>query len=104
MLFITYWELNENMPSAERLQAAQKLTSSGLFPPPGVNILRWDATPDLWGTITLEADTAEDAFRALDLWRVAGAGFFKLTKTAPCIPVEEVIPLEAEIQQQLASS
>ena len=48
MLFLTYWELNENMPVAERMGIAQKLTSSGLFPPKGVKILRWDETPDAY--------------------------------------------------------
>jgi hypothetical protein len=35
MLFLTYWELSESMSVEERLQVAQKLTSSGLFPPRG---------------------------------------------------------------------
>lgn len=46
MLFLTYWELNENVPEQERSHAAQKITSSGLFPPEGVKIIRWDGTPD----------------------------------------------------------
>ena len=104
MLFLTYWELNENMSDQDRLQVAQKLTSSGLFPPEGVNIIRWDATPDAWGTLLFEADNAEDAFRVVDLWRAAGTGFFKTTKTSPAIPVQDVIPLSAEIQQRLGSS
>ena len=104
MLFITYWELNENMSDSERLSIADKLNSSGLFPPKGVNIIRWDGTPDAWGTILLEADSAADVFRAIDVWRAAGAGFFKFTKTAPVLPVEELIPIAAEMQQALGSS
>ena len=104
MQFLTYFELNENMSDAERLQIADRLTSSGLFPPQGVNIVRWDATPDLWGTLIVEADNAEDVFRAIGLWRAAGAGFFKVTKTAPLLPVQEVIPVIAEIHQALASA
>ena len=92
------------MPEAERLQVAEKLMSSGLFPPKGVNIVRWDSTPDLWGTLIVEADNAEDVFRAIGLWRAAGAGFFKVTKTAPLLPVQEVIPVIAEIHQALASA
>ena len=65
MQFLTYWELNENMSSADRLKTADNLMSKGLFPPKGVNIVRWDATPDLWGTLILEADSVEDVFRAL---------------------------------------
>ena len=101
MQFITYWELNENMSDGERLQVAQKLQSSGLFPPANVKIIRWDSTPDLWGTIIIEADSVADAHRALNLWRAAGTGFFKMTKTSPVMPVEELIPLAAEIQAAL---
>ena len=104
MLFMTYWELNENMPEQERLQIAQKLTSSGLFPPAGVNILRWDGTPDGWGVLIMEAERAEDVIRAIDQWRAAGAGFFKITKTAPALPIQEAIPIEAEILKALGSS
>ena len=104
MLFLTYWELNENMSNAERLQVAEKLTSSGLFPPEGVNIIRWDGTPDAWGIVLLEADTAADAFRTIDLWRAAGAGFFKLTKTVPAMPIQDLIPIEAEILNALSTT
>jgi hypothetical protein len=103
MLFLTYWELNENMAEEERGQVGQKVTSNGLFPPTGVKVVRWDGTPDGWGILLLEADSAADVFRALDVWRASGAGFFKLTKTAPALPVQELMPLAAEISQELAA-
>ena len=58
MLFLTYWELNEDTPAAQQLQAAQTLMSSGLFPSKDVNILRWDVTPDNWGILLCEAESA----------------------------------------------
>ena len=67
MQILAYWELNENMSDVDRLQVAQKLTGSGLFPPTGVTIVRRDATSDLWGTLVLEADNEADVFRALAL-------------------------------------
>ena len=90
---------NQNMDDVQRIQVAQKLTQGGLFPPTGVNIVRWDATPDLWGTLVLEADSEADVFRAIGLWRAAGAGFFKVTKTAPVLPVQEAIPIMAAIHE-----
>lgn len=104
MLFVTYWELNENLATAETLQAANKLTSSGLFPPKDVQILRWDVTPDNWGILLLEAESAQAVNDALSMWRAAATGFFKLTKTAPAIPVQEAIPQGAKILQMLAST
>jgi hypothetical protein len=104
MLFLTYWELNENMSDAQRLQIAEKLNASGLFPPKGVTIIRWDGTPDLWGILLMEAETAEDAFRATTLWRSAGAGFFKVTKTAPALPIQEGIPIVSDILNALGGT
>ena len=104
MLLVTYWELNENMPSAERMGIAKKLTSTGLFPPKGVKILRWDQTPDAWGILLIEADNAMDAALALDTWRMAGAGFFKQTRTAPAIPIAEALPHWAEALKKVSES
>ncbi len=89
MLFVCYWELNENMASADRSEIARRLVSTGAFPPPGVRLVRWDETPDAWGVAMFEAETAFDAAAVLHLWRAAGAGFFKLTKTAPAFPIDD---------------
>ena len=104
MLFVTYWEVSENMPVEERLRAARRLTESGLFPPEGVDVLRWDATPDGWGILVFEAQTGAAANRAINLWRTAGAGFFKCTKTAPALPVDEAITVGGEILQSLGGT
>ena len=103
MLFITYWEVNENMSVQERIQVAQKVTSSGLFPPKGVNVIRWDASPDGWGITVAEAESAAALNEALALWRAAGTGFFKMTKTAPAVPVQEGIPQTVELLKALGS-
>jgi hypothetical protein len=104
MLFITYWELNEDRSTEENIQAAQKLTSSGLFPPDKVKIIRWDGTPDGWGILVCEAESAGAMSDALNMWRAAGKGFFKVTKTAPAQPIEETIPQIAELLKRLASA
>ena len=101
MLFLTYWELNENMPAQERLRIAQKLTSGGLFPPKGVKIVRWDVTPDGWGMTLLEADSAFDVGMTNDMWRAAGAGFFRTTKTAPAVPIEESMSVAEQMLKSL---
>ncbi len=100
MLFISYWELNENVSVQERLEFAKKLTSGGAFPPAGVNIVRWDITSDLWGITILEADNVIDVFKTFDMWRTK-AGFFKTVKTAPAMPVQEAMPQAGEFIQSL---
>lgn len=101
MLFLTYWELNENTPVEERQAAARHLVDSGAFPPENVRVLRWDAAPDGWGILLAEAESASDYFRALNVWRAAQPGFFKCTKTAPALPVEEAIANTQEMLEAM---
>ena len=103
MLFITYYELNTDVSVQERLQAGQMLTSSEMFPPEGTELLRWDATPDDWGVAIFEADSAEAAQKAIGMWRAASSGFFKTTKTAPAMPVTEMMPIQGELLESIAS-
>jgi uncharacterized protein YfaA (DUF2138 family) len=103
MLFLTYWELNEEMPVEEQLKISQKLMSLGLVPFEGFNIIRWDMTPDGWGILLAEAESAADVDKAIYMWRAAGAGFFKTTKTAPAQPVQEVIAQHTELLKTLSS-
>ncbi|MSP14744.1 MAG: hypothetical protein EXR62_17520 [Chloroflexi bacterium] len=92
------------MSSVEILQITQKLTSSGLFPPKNVNILRWDITADNWGVLIAEAATASDMANILNMWRGAGAGFFKSTKTSPAQTADEAIANTVELLRVLGSS
>ncbi len=101
MLYITYWELNENMSLADQYHVAEKLMASGLVPSKGVNILRWDLTPDGWGVLIAEAESAADIERSLNLWRASAAGFFRLTKTAPAVTIQERMAATAELLKAL---
>lgn len=101
MLFVTYWELNEEMSVETRQKIALKLTEEGHFPPAGVELIRWDATPDGWGILVTEAESAAAVQDALTLWRAAGRGFFESTRTAPATPVEEAIGSAQEILETL---
>jgi hypothetical protein len=104
MLFVTIWELNETNPVATNIGAAQRLMGAGLFPPAGVTILRWDATPDNWGVLIVEAESAAAMEATLTLWRAAAPGFFKMTKTAPASPVQETVGRTAELLQRLGEA
>lgn len=98
MLFITYWELNENMSEIERLEAAKKLAQT--FPPEGVKLIRWDVTPDAWGITIYEADNTIDVFKHTAIWRTK-AGMFKTVKTSPAMPVQELMPQMGEYLKSL---
>lgn len=90
MLFLTDRVVNENSPMQERMEGAKKLTTSGLFPPKSVKLLRWDMTADNWGITPFEADTATmEVSMTLASWRTACLGMFKMTMTEAAIPIAE---------------
>ncbi|MBC8281142.1 MAG: DUF3303 family protein [Chloroflexi bacterium] len=99
MQFVTYFELNQNVSEADRVGGAAKIMEKGLFPPEGVNIVSWMTTPDMWGVLISEADTAEQVMRAIAVWRAAIPGFFTTTKTAPAMSVQDAIPIAGAINQ-----
>lgn len=103
MLFLTYWELSENMDPAEATKHVERVLASGLFPGKQIKILRFDETPDNWGILLFEAETATDVAMALDVWRKAGAGFFKRTKTAPVVPIAEFMPIGKKLLEAFES-
>jgi hypothetical protein len=99
MLFLCYWQLNENIPVIDHLKVGKLLKEAGLFPPPGIEIIRFDMTPDYWGITVFTAESAEAAFAVIDLWRVAGTGFFSKVKVSPALPVKDASALGAKLYQ-----
>lgn len=100
MLFLTYWKLNERMSLEDRQEIAQQLTGEELFPPEGVEVLRWDGTPDGWGIVLWDADDYASLYAAINVWRAAGTPFFEETKTAPAAPAAETIEeLRATVEE-----
>jgi hypothetical protein len=104
MLFLTYWELSETMPAWERLNAFGKISAMGLIPFDGLTIIRWDMTPDGWGVLVAEAESAAVIDKAVSMWRVAGTGFFNFTRTAPAQPVQEAIAQRAELLKLMGAT
>lgn len=103
MLFLTYWKLNEHMSMEQRQEIATTLTEEGLFPPEGVELLRWDGTPDGWGIAVWEADDYAALNEALNVWRASGTPFFEETKTAPAAPATEIISETAALMDRVAT-
>ena len=50
-----------------------------------------------------EAESAAAINQALVMWRAACPGFFKTTRTAPAMTVQESIPLTAELLKTLGA-
>ena len=66
MLFLCYWELNEDTPVNDHLKVGKMLRVSGLLPFPGIEMIRFEITPDYWGVTIFRADNAEAAFTLID--------------------------------------
>jgi hypothetical protein len=102
MLIMMYWELNEDMPSEERLEIAGNLMGSGMFPPDGANVVGWWGTSDNWGVLLVEAENEAAAFDSLNMWRNAGAGFFTFTKSAPAMKIEDSVAHGIDLMKKMA--
>ena len=92
------------MSNEDRLGVANKLMSSGIFPPEGAKVLGWWGTADGWGILLVDAEDEKAAIRCLESWRAAGTGFFKTTKSAPAMAIQELIPAGQELLEKLAST
>jgi hypothetical protein len=103
MLFLMYWELNENISVKERVKAADMLISSGHFPPENIEIIRFDITSDNWGVILVDADSAEDVSNLNNMWRIVCPGIFKMTKVSPARPVQEAMEATNQLIKQINS-
>jgi len=99
LLFVCYWELNENMPVEEHLMLGKKLLESGLFPPPGIELIRFDMTPGYWGITVFKAASSEDAFACINIWRTAGTGVFKKINVSPALTVMDASALGSTLYQ-----
>lgn len=93
MLFLCYWELNENMSVIDHLKIGKMLTESGIFPPEDAELIRFDMTPDYWGVTIFKADSAEAAFNIVEVWRMAGTGIFKKINISPALTVMDAMTL-----------
>ena len=101
MLFLCYWEISENMPTMQHIGVAKLLTEAGLFPPPGVEMIRFDKTPGNWGVTVFKADSVEAAASLIGLWRMAAPGFFKKVKMSPAMPVKESAGLGVKLYKSI---
>jgi len=102
MLFITYWELNENFDPAELADVAQKVLSKKLYPTEGIKQLGWYvSTGDFWGITISEAENEEQLVQDTNVWRMAKPGLFKFIKTSPAMELVKAIPIMLKLKKQL---
>ena len=104
MLFLTYWELNQDFDPSELAEIAQKLMSKKLYPVAGVKQLGfYISTSDYWGITIEEAENEEQMVKGSMVWRLAKPGYIKVMKTTPGIDATKMISLVMKLKKQMES-
>jgi len=93
MLFLSYWELNENITPKDIVKVAAELTEKKVWPPKGTKVLGWYTTTDVpaWGITIEEAESVETILKGIAAWTNAKPGFFKVVKVSPAMTAEEAM-------------
>ena len=99
MLFLSYFELNENLNLKDTVKLAAELMEKKLWPIKGVKILGWYTSVDVptWGINIYEAETVEQVVKGLAVWTNAKPGFFKVVRVSPAMAAEDAIRVVMEM-------
>ena len=99
MLFLSYWELNENITPKDIVALASELMEKGLWPAEGTEVLGFYTTTDVptWGITIEEADSVESILKGAAAWTNAKPGFFKVLRVSPAMTAEDAIRIVTEM-------
>ena len=102
MIFIAYWELNNDFDPSELAGVAQTLISKKLWPVEGMKEIAWYvSTSDNWGITIVEAETEEQIVEMTGMWRIAKPGIFKLVKTTPAMEIVKIVPALMKLAKKI---
>ena len=99
MLFLSYWELNENITPKDVVKVGAELMEKKLWPPKGVKILGWYTTTGvpIWGITIYETEKVEQVLKSAAIWTNAKPGFFKVLKVSPAMTAEDAMRVVMEM-------
>jgi len=100
MLFVSYWELNENLSPKDIVKVGAGLLEKKLWPVEGVKMLGWYvAAGDVptWGVTIEEAKTVEQVMKGVAVWTNAKPGLFKVVKVSPAMTAEDAMRVIMEM-------
>lgn len=102
MIFMSYWELNDNFDPTELSGLAQTLVNKKLWPAEGVKQIAWYVSAsDNWGITIVEAESEEQIVENAGMWRIAKPGIFKLVKTTPAMEIVKLIPVLMKLGKKI---
>ena len=100
MLFLSYWELNENITPKDIVKVGAELLAKKLWPIEGMKILGWYVAAGpvpTWGITIEEAESAEQVLKGIAVWTNAKPGLFKVVKVSPAMTTEDAMRIVAEM-------
>jgi len=99
MLFLSYWELNENITPKDVAELAAKLMEKNLWPPEGTEILGFYTTTEvpIWGITIEEAKSVESILKGAAAWTNEKPGIFKVLRVSPAMSAEDAIRIIMEM-------
>jgi len=100
MLFLSYWELNENFTPKDIVKLAGELMQKGVYPVEGTKIIGWyTAAGDVptWGVTIYEAENVDQVLKGVAVWTNAKPGFFKVVRVSPAMAAEDAMRVVMEM-------
>jgi len=99
MLFLSYWELNENITPKDIAKLTAELMEKNLWPAKGTEILGFYTTTEvpIWGITIEEAESVESILKGAAAWTNARPGFFKVLRVSPAMTAEDAIRVIMEM-------
>ncbi len=102
MLFISYWEINQDFDPSELSEIAQNLISKKIYPSEGIKEIGfYMSLSDLWGITIEEADSEEALIRNTQMWRIAKPGMIKFIKSSPAMEVTKLLPIVMKLKKEM---
>ena len=100
MLFLSYWELNENLTPKDIAELSAELMEKRLWPPEGTKILGFytsAADVPIWGVTIEDAESVEAVLKGVAVWTNAKPGVFKVVRVSPAMTAEDAIRVVMEM-------
>ena len=85
MLFVSHWELNENITPEDIVQLAAELMEKNVWPIEGTEVLCFYVTTEvpIWGITIFKAENVEQVLKDVAVWSNTKPGFFKIRRVTP---------------------
>ena len=99
LLFLGYWELDENIGPKKAAELFAEALQKGVWPAKGIKVVSHYVSVDVpvWGVLTYEADNPEQIMKNIAVLRLTKPSFFKKVIVSPAMKAEEAVSVLMEM-------